>query len=105
MAQRSPRSPHSPSASINQSQRDLLALLESTGRDGCVVYGRAYSATIEALSARGLAMRIGAVQVASMARIELRPRWTITPAGRAVLLQSLRDAGADLSAGAEGGAS
>lgn len=70
-------------ATLNAAQRDLLRLIFSSYHDGCVVYGRGYAATAEALKARGLVRIDGHVHVVCMGKLETRDRWRVTAAGEA----------------------
>jgi hypothetical protein len=71
-------------ATLNAAQRDLLRLIFSSYHAGCVVYGRGYAATAEALKARDLIRIAGHVHVVSMGKLETRDLWRVTASGEAV---------------------
>jgi hypothetical protein len=73
---------------LNKAQSSLLALIATSGPDGCVVYGRGPSETVYTLQGRGLVENHRSVMVATMGGIESRPLWTITVQGVQALLST-----------------
>lgn len=67
---------------LNKTQLALLCLVGRAGNDGCLIYGRGPTATIDALASRGLVERVGGfIRVLVMGNLEIRHRYAITPAG------------------------
>jgi hypothetical protein len=70
-------------STLNAKQVDLLSLVWYANE--AVVYGRAASATAEALVERGLLMQTGTQATIVMGKVEKRPRFMLTDKGALAL--------------------